>query len=314
MHIQEEAIDSTFFTLEKLAEGVYAAMSKSGTGTWSNGGFVDTGKDVIVFDAFSTPKAAMELRAAAEKLTGKKVTYLVNSHYHGDHTFGNQVFADTVIISTEKTKELIEEKNSIPDLKKEKQMFQEYLDGLEKRLETERDPVILKSLSNQFIEMKAVFESLDNLTITLPNLTFDKKLTFHGSERTAELYCFGGGHTPSDSFLYIPEEKIAFMGDLATEGLHFPIDNPLEFVSILEKVMKYDIQTVVPGHGEIGTKEYFLIILKYLSHLIETANSGNALEEFIALEPPEEYKGWTGVNGYKQNLSRVYTFLNQENS
>ncbi|WP_143039538.1 MBL fold metallo-hydrolase, partial [Planococcus faecalis] len=52
-------------------------------GAFSNAGFVDLGTELLVFDAFNTPSAARELRQQAEKLTGKKVKYLVNSHYHG---------------------------------------------------------------------------------------------------------------------------------------------------------------------------------------------------------------------------------------
>ncbi|MEQ6389345.1 MBL fold metallo-hydrolase [Bacillaceae bacterium S4-13-58] len=121
-------IETEFFNLYGMAEGVYAAVIKPGCGAWSNSGIVDLGDDLLVFDAFSTPTAARELRIQAEKLTGKKVKYLINSHYHGDHTFGNQAFKDTTMLSTMITRKWIEKHNVISDLAKEQEEMKQYLD------------------------------------------------------------------------------------------------------------------------------------------------------------------------------------------
>lgn len=86
----ETLLHTEYFTLKKMANGVFAAIAKPGNGAWSNAGVVDLGSELLVFDAFNTPSAAQELKIQAEILTGKKVKYLINSHYHGDHIFGNQ--------------------------------------------------------------------------------------------------------------------------------------------------------------------------------------------------------------------------------
>ena len=95
--------ETDYFNLHRLAEGVYAAVAKPGQGARSNAGVVDLGDELLVFHSFSTPSAAKELRKQAEMICGKKVKYLINSHYHGDHMFGNQVFEDATIISTSLT-------------------------------------------------------------------------------------------------------------------------------------------------------------------------------------------------------------------
>ncbi|MFY0518689.1 MBL fold metallo-hydrolase [Lysinibacillus sp. UGB7] len=64
---------------------------------------LDLGDELLVFDALGTPSAGKELRSQAENITGKTVKYLINSHYHGDHVFGNQMFMDTTIIATSLT-------------------------------------------------------------------------------------------------------------------------------------------------------------------------------------------------------------------
>src|SRR5215469_11872457 len=99
---------SKHFQLEKLADGVYAAISVDGTGSMSNAGIIDLGDRIVIFDTFFTPQAAEDLRIAIEQLTDKPVTYVINSHMHGDHVHGNQVFAPQAdIIATPRTRALI---------------------------------------------------------------------------------------------------------------------------------------------------------------------------------------------------------------
>src|SRR6266567_787878 len=104
---------SKHFRLEKLAEGVYAALAIDGGGAMCNAGIVDLGDRALVFDTFWTPEASLDLLTAAEQLTGHAVVYIVNSHYNADHVNGNQVFAPaTTIISTSRTRELLIERGN----------------------------------------------------------------------------------------------------------------------------------------------------------------------------------------------------------
>ena len=67
---------SEHFGLHRLADGVYAAIGIPGTASYSNTGIIDMGDRALVFDAFMTPKAAQDLRAAAQDLTGKPASYI----------------------------------------------------------------------------------------------------------------------------------------------------------------------------------------------------------------------------------------------
>jgi cyclase len=305
--------ESEYFILYSLCDGVYAAISKPGQGAWSNAGIVDLGEALLIFDSFTTPSAGYELRRQAEYITGKKVKYLINSHYHGDHVFGNQAFINSTIVSTPLTKQWIKEKNKIGDLEKEKVEMEEYLMSLKIQIEANQDKIVRASLENQFNEMTKVLNDLPNMKIVLPQVLFEEKLIIEGTKRKVELHCLGGGHTPSDTFMYLPFEKIGFMGDLVTENLHLPIYNPEEFRFILEKVKKMDIKTFIPGHGNIGSQDMLLTLADYLSFLIdksqEALKNKVPLEFFISnLETPTKYIEWKGVKGIKSNLSTVYTF------
>lgn len=306
-------IETEYFTLHRLAEGVYAAIAKLGQGAWSNAGVVDLGDELLVFDSFSTPSAAKELRKQVEMISGKKVKYLINSHYHGDHVFGNQVFEDVTIISTSLTNKCFIEQNTIHDLQKEIEETKQYLYNLRNQIEKVEENITKISLLNQYEEMSKVLEELPHLKTVLPSVIFEKNLVIQGSKRTVELHCLGGGHSPSDTFLYLPDDKIAFMGDVITENLHLPIYNPKEFMTILENVRQMDVETVVPGHGEVGTLLLGDTLMNYLSFLIKKVKAAQqnnmSLSDFISeFIMPIEYANWKGVNGITRNLTTIYSF------
>src|SRR5215469_11776668 len=98
---------SPYFTLHKVAEGAYAAISVSGTGALGNAGIVDLGDAALIFDTCLTVQAARDLHSAAQQLVGQPVKYVVNSHYNADHVNGNQGFIDAMVISTEGTRALM---------------------------------------------------------------------------------------------------------------------------------------------------------------------------------------------------------------
>ncbi|WP_203335025.1 MBL fold metallo-hydrolase [Planococcus beigongshangi] len=315
----ETPIHTEYFTLKKMANGVFAAVAKPGNGAWSNAGFVDLGTELLVFDSFNTPSAAQELKKQAERLTGKKVKYLINSHYHGDHIFGNQVFKEQMIISTEVTKEWIKEKNAIGEVEAELKETKQYLDSLKLQISTEKNEVVKQSLANQYAEMAKLLEELPILQLVLPSLTFERKMIISGTERHVELYCLGGGHSPSDTFLYVPQEKAAFMGDIVTEELHLPIFQPEEFLSILQEAKKMDIQSLLPGHGDIGTTQQIDTMIQYISMMIhavkEAQQTDISLADFVsAFVIPDEYKRWKGVQGIQRNLNSIYKFYYDKKS
>ncbi|MDR4889795.1 MBL fold metallo-hydrolase [Fredinandcohnia sp. QZ13] len=89
------------FTLEKVSQLVYAAIAKEGGGSVANAGFVDLGNQIIIFDTFNTQQASEHLKTFAEKITNQLGTTVINSHWHGDHIRGNQIFKESKIISSE---------------------------------------------------------------------------------------------------------------------------------------------------------------------------------------------------------------------
>ena len=212
------SFNSLYFRLEEVADGIYAAIVHGGTGAWGNAAIVDLGERTLVFDTFTTPQAATSLREAAEQLTGRSVDYVINSHHHSDHTLGNQEFEGATIFATDTTFDLMCTKG-VARLEK----LRAHPVPLEELLvehAQEQDPILLEDTQIYLNEINALSAALPNLTLRLPDITFERRLAFAGSKHTAVLLTFGGGHSPSDAFLYFPDLALAFMGDLVQVGFH----------------------------------------------------------------------------------------------
>ena len=102
------AVESKHFHLEAVADGVPVAIASVDGGAVCNAGLIDLGDQVVIFDTFLTPQAALDLHAAAERLFDHPITTIINSHWHNDHVNGNMVFPpDIPILATDKTRELL---------------------------------------------------------------------------------------------------------------------------------------------------------------------------------------------------------------
>jgi glyoxylase-like metal-dependent hydrolase (beta-lactamase superfamily II) len=99
------------FRIEKLSEGIYVAIHTPGGYAICNAGIVYLGEETIIIDTSLSPEVAADLLKVSKELTGNPVKYIINSHYHNDHTRGNQVFKPAaIIISKLFTHNLIEER------------------------------------------------------------------------------------------------------------------------------------------------------------------------------------------------------------
>ncbi|MEH7331412.1 MBL fold metallo-hydrolase [Neobacillus drentensis] len=297
---------SKYFSLQQLSEGVYAAISTPGTGSWANAGIIDIGGQTIIFDTFATPSAARDFRSAAEELTGRKASFVINSHEHIDHVHGNQVFSDASIISTYQTRQQIavRQPNFIDMVKKNTH----YLDQMRNEMKQETNLAKRQETETLLGEYTAITNDADRSTLTLPSITFIEKMIFHGTRRSAELITCGRCHSSSDSFLYLPEDKILFLADLMHIGCHADfrqgdIDN---WINSLDKIKLLDARVVVAGHGIVGTAEELTVMQNYLLDLKKLAydwsQKDGTTENVHELDIPGAYKDYLVPSVFYSNL------------
>lgn len=185
MATARDAVESRYFQLEAVADGVWAAVSTPGAGSMSNAGIVDLGDATLVFDTMLTPQAAEDLRAAAERLTGREgVQYVVNSHFHGDHVEGNAVFSDALILATGRTRELIAQRTvaEIEETQRDPAAFAQQLDAEEQRLEEVTDEAKRRQGELDLADWREYQRALPTLRVPLPTVTFDTtNMALHGA-------------------------------------------------------------------------------------------------------------------------------------
>lgn len=320
MQLTDSALPtSEHFRLEQIAEGVYAAIACEGGAAASNAGIIDLGDCTLIFDTFLTPRAAEDLRTAAEHLTGRSATYVVNSHAHSDHWYGNQVFAShATIIATHKTRESMTTNGAdfLNQHKDDLTILEKQIRADKERLKTETDERARASLESSIAKFSYVLESLPTLTLCFPNQTFGRKLVFHGTQRTAELLTYGSGHTSSDAFLVLPAERLAFTGDLAFFQRHPFLGSsiPSAWVVVLERIEQSDIETFVPGHGPLGTKadialeKRYIIVLEELAALVVEA--GGSADDAAQQPVPAPFDAWgDGQSRFERNMRFLYQRL-----
>lgn len=304
---------SRYFRLAQMGEGVYLAIAIPGTGAMGNAGIIDLGDATVVFDTMLTMQAARDLRSAAERLTGRTPRYVVNSHYHADHTIGNAVFDDASIISTTATAPLIQRKTGETlDMMRVKGAA---LDA-EARAEAEgvSDPIVRRDMDEQNDDNLALVREAHDARIRVPDITFESAMSLRGAKREAQLISWGGGHTPSDAVLYLPQERILFAGDLIFYRCHAwtGAGNVDEWLRILGEMEKLSIETLAPGHGEVTTAAAIAEQRAYLETIVgmaqQAVTAGKTADDAAATPIPPEYRDFGYASGFSPAMRGLFEY------
>jgi cyclase len=298
------------FRLEELAPGVHAAIATPQGFGLCNAGIVDLGDVSLVFDAMLTPQAGEALGRAAERLTGRPVGLLVNSHYHGDHVRGNSAVGAAHVLSTRRVRELIVERAPVhlrSDVEEAGRDLARLRSGELKVGSFER------TVYEGWFE--GILATPPDLVVRPPDLTFESEMTLHGSRRSARVLTFGGGHSPSDVLLYLPDERIAFLGDLLSVGFHPSLSDgtPEELVRILGRTRALGIDRAVPGHGKTSGEASLLEMERYVTALLGSARAarsgGTSRDEFVRAPPVPPFDRWAFSMIYQDSARFAYDRL-----
>lgn len=265
--------------VKQLAPNVYAYIQAKVTWYWSNAGFI-VGKDyVVVIDSLATVGLTQRFKDEMRQVTDKPIRYLVNTHHHGDHTYGNHVFSEATIISHD---------NCRRELARASMM----------------DPDLLNSIFPEF--------DFRGIAVTPAHITFDRQLTLHVDGSEVRLVHFGVGHTIDDIIVYLPDEGIIFAGDLI-----FLYSTPLGmegsfagWVKHLDAMAKLDARTYVPGHGPVCGAEGLNLCRDYLSLVRREArkrfNEGMTVDQAAKDIPLRRFKQWANRERILLNLERLW--------
>jgi phosphoglycerate dehydrogenase-like enzyme/glyoxylase-like metal-dependent hydrolase (beta-lactamase superfamily II) len=278
-----------FRDVKEVAPGVffrYSAISPTDMSIFggSNNIWIVFDDYVVVIDA-NFPQGAEEVIAAVKKTTDKPIRYVLDTHHHGDHAYGNAVFAKegaTIVAQTNCARLL-------------------RLDGPADFKKAGEGPTGRKDVANS--------------TLKVPSLVFDDKLVLDDGKQHVEFLFFGHAHTAGDACAYLPKQKILCTGDACVNGAYNFMGNgdSASWIRALERMQQLDIDLVCPGHGPLAGKDLLETQKRYFVELRKQVQAGidagkDADEIVKAIDMPW-YKEWTGVPPTGDNIKYVYAEL-----
>ncbi|MDD2853769.1 MAG: MBL fold metallo-hydrolase [Desulfuromonadaceae bacterium] len=254
---------SAFAELTKIADNVYSYVGeKDGSPQHSfaaNAGIIIGTDGVLVVDTLISAKEGARFLADIRKVTSKPIKYVVNTHTHLDHAFGNCVFAKigaTVISHTA-----------------DRDLLKQVGEGT------------LKNIGNFGLKP----EDMVGTEILLPTLSFSDRMQIDLGNETVELIRFAPSHTAGSIVVSLPAKKLIFAGDVLFTDFHpFMADGDISgWTSTIDALLDMDVEKIIPGHGPLSTKKDLRDMKEYLLQFDKKARELAATSkdaDFIATE------------------------------
>ena len=267
--------------LIEVGDGVFAYIQPDGSWYINNTGFVVGRSSVISIDACSTERRTRAYLDRIASVSQAPVTMLVNTHHHGDHTYGNSLFAGATIIGHENC----------------------------------RAALIATGLPGN----TGIWEPVDwgEVTLAPPTLTFTERVRLWSDDRPLEVsYAGQPAHTTNDCVVWLPDQEVLFCGDLLFNGgTPFLLMGSVRgAIDVLTRVISHvPARTIVPGHGAPCDHQLIGVTVGYLEFVLATAakgiDAGLSPLDLARQADLGEYAGWLDSERIVGNLHRAYADL-----
>lgn len=251
---EEKAVE---FATIQLSDSVYML-----TGSGGNVGISNGEDGLFIIDDQVKPVTAGLLRAI-RKISNKPLRFVINTHYHADHTGGNEAIgrSGSVIISH---------------------------DNIRKRMSTEQVSIFMESTTPPYPEE------------ALPVLTFNDRISLHFNGETATAYYVANGHTDGDSIIHFPNSNVIHMGDMYFNGQYPYVDldaggsmQGMINAADLALSLADESTRIIPGHGPLAMaedlKNYRDFLIRASTNVQELIDQNMSLQQIISAEPTAEW-------------------------
>jgi cyclase len=277
------------FDLVKAAPGVYFAHARPQTMINCNAAIFVRSKDVVVVDAHSKPSAASAIiRQIRRQVTEKPVRYIINTHFHWDHTQGDNGYKQTGdkvdLIATTMTKDLME-KNCVARMKESADSVPPGIEAMRRRAEKAKTAAEKAFCQEQIRQMQAYLADLkQNYELVLPTITFDKSYLLADPAFDLHLEFHGRSHTAGDTFVYCPQQRAIATGDASHGWLPNIGDGyPRAWPATIDEVSKADFKYILGGHGPMQSDRTIMTCQRnYIEELTEKVEAGKKAGQGIA--------------------------------
>jgi cyclase len=227
--------------LQEVADGVFAYVQPYGGWCVNNAGVLASGNAVALVDTAATESRARRLREHVVS-DGRPAPFaVINTHSHGDHTFGNFVFPEATVFAHQHA----------------------------------RNEMAMAGLHLTELWPEVVWGEIE---VALPTVTYQDRMTLHVGELSAELVHIGPAHTTNDTVVWVPERRVLFTGDIVMSGitLFCPLGSISGSLRAIELLRGFGAAVVVSGHGPVGGPEVFDVAERYLRWIQGLAKEGVA--------------------------------------
>ena len=270
--------------VKQIAPGLYFFYDFDG----SNSVFLVTDDGVLVIDTREHPRAAQDLLARIRKVTDKPIKWVINSHFHGDHTFGDATFQalGANFVAQQETARIMKLVHP-----KEMARRQDYFK------ENNYDP--------------------NEVKLILPDVTFDNQMSIYLGGREVRLMYFGPGQQPGDTFVLFPRDRVLFTPGAFTShsmpnmAFTTSVDN---WTKLLDKIAaRNDYDVILPAHGDVAhredVKELQSMLADEYATVKDAVNKGLTLQQAQQTLTFPQYKDWRNYSRLKSEIQNLYELI-----
>jgi cyclase len=276
------------FKIEKVAGGVYLARARPQAMINSNAAIFVGSEDVVVVDAHSKPSAATSLiRQVNREITQKPIRYVINTHFHWDHTQGNRAYrvAEEKIdfIASATTKQLMSQLG-VSRAKASIEQVLIQVDQLRTRAAASTSAAEKAFCSGQIAQLENYRAELQNFSPELPTITFDQSYVIQDKAHDLHIAFHGRAHTAGDVAVFCPQKKAVASGDVIHGFLPFIADGfPKAWPGTINSIARLEFDHILPGHTFIQTGRAVMGSLRnYIEELTEKVERGRGEGESVA--------------------------------
>ncbi len=229
-----------------INDSIFVTENSNGA---ANSGVIVADRGVILVDSTFFPSKARRIEEFVSSITSKPLLYVINTHYHLDHTLGNCAI-EAPVVGSATTKDFLEKFD---------------LESFKKTLE----PLIQKELKDA--------------KLIPPSVVFKNKISFDMGNKKIEVVKMGG-HTPDSCVVYVWPDGVCFCGDLVFSGYHAEIEedsNLNRWILSLKRIKEKNPKWIVPGHGKVGR-------MKEIDDMILYLEKFRSLSKLLKLKGTEE--------------------------
>ena len=253
----------------------------------SNAVFLVTDEGVLLIDTRTHPRVGQDLLERIRKVTDKPIKWVINSHFHGDHHFGNAPFKalGAIFVAQQETARIMQQ-------------------------------VQPKEMARRIEGFKSRGHDPNEVKLILPDVTFDSEMTIRLGGREVRLMYLGPGQQAGDTFVLFPHVRTLFTpGAFAKRSMPNMAFTPSveTWLKLLDQVAAMDVDTILPAHGDVATradvKELSAMLADEYTTVKQAVDKGVSVDDAIKTLTFPQYKEWRNYNRLPGEIKALYELI-----